>query len=53
MNCAPPERRLTEFAMKQNITCQDWAIQAVADSAAAGTPTYCHGLAGRLELFTH
>jgi len=29
----------------------DWAIESCADCPAAGTPTYCHGLAGRLELW--
>jgi hypothetical protein len=30
----------------------DWAVEAVRDSMTAGTPTYCHGLAGRLELWS-
>jgi lantibiotic modifying enzyme len=29
----------------------DWAVDAVCDSMTVGTPTYCHGLAGRLELW--
>jgi len=29
----------------------DWAVGVVRDSPAAATPTYCHGLAGRLELW--
>ncbi|HWB83037.1 MAG TPA: lanthionine synthetase LanC family protein [Bryobacteraceae bacterium] len=29
----------------------DWAVGAVRNSMTAGTPTYCHGLAGRLELW--
>jgi hypothetical protein len=29
----------------------DWAVSVLADSAVAATPTYCHGLAGQLELW--
>jgi hypothetical protein len=29
----------------------DWAVGVVCNSPAAATPTYCHGLAGRLELW--
>ena len=29
----------------------DWAIHSVENAMAVGTPTYCHGLAGQLELW--
>jgi hypothetical protein len=29
----------------------DWAVNVLSGSMMAGTPTYCHGLAGRLELW--
>jgi serine/threonine protein kinase len=29
----------------------DWAVAVLRNSMTAGTPTYCHGLAGRLELW--
>lgn len=29
----------------------DWAVDAVLGAATVGTPTYCHGLAGQLELW--
>ena len=29
----------------------DWAVRCMLDSTAVGTPTYCHGLAGQLELW--
>ncbi|HET8701835.1 MAG TPA: lanthionine synthetase LanC family protein, partial [Nitrococcus sp.] len=29
----------------------DWAVASVQSTMVAGTPTYCHGLAGRLELW--
>lgn len=29
----------------------DWAVERLTDSPAVGTPTYCHGLAGQLELW--
>jgi hypothetical protein len=29
----------------------DWAVDVLADAMSAGTPTYCHGLAGQLELW--
>lgn len=29
----------------------DWAVDCVRAAPAAGTPTYCHGLAGQLELW--
>ena len=29
----------------------DWAVGSLMDVMAVGTPTYCHGLAGQLELW--
>lgn len=29
----------------------DWAVSVLADAMSVGTPTYCHGLAGQLELW--
>lgn len=29
----------------------DWAVGVLADAMSVGTPTYCHGLAGQLELW--
>lgn len=29
----------------------DWAVECLRGAPSAGTPTYCHGLAGRLELW--
>ena len=29
----------------------DWAVGVIRNSMTVGTPTYCHGLAGRLELW--
>ena len=29
----------------------DWAVERLKDTMSVGTPTYCHGLAGQLELW--
>ena len=29
----------------------DWAVEVLSDATSVGTPTYCHGLAGQLELW--
>ncbi|HQR48897.1 MAG TPA: lanthionine synthetase LanC family protein [Steroidobacteraceae bacterium] len=29
----------------------DWAVDSLRDATSTGTPTYCHGLAGQLELW--
>ena len=29
----------------------DWAVECLSNAPAIGTPTYCHGLAGQLELW--
>jgi len=29
----------------------DWAVDCIGSAPAAGTPTFCHGLAGQLELW--
>ena len=29
----------------------DWAVDCLRDATSTGTPTYCHGLAGQLELW--
>ncbi len=37
-----------DLALREEI---DWAVEVLTDTMSVGTPTYCHGLAGQLELW--